>query len=87
MCLPPLPEDGPTFEVEFPEVESLDEDDSLPSATTSPDEVVEETEQEEEDEQPLKRQRRDKAKVVVEDSPSERVELRDDGDSGSSSPA
>ena len=86
-CLPPLPEDGPTLEVEFPEVEPVDDDDFLPSATISPDEVAEETELEEEDEQPLKRQRRDKAKAVVEESPSKRVELRDDGNSGSSSPS
>ena len=84
-CLPPLPEGGVTFEVEFPEVEPADEDDSVPSATTSPDEEVEETEQDDEEEHPPKRRRQDKAKSAG--SPSKKMALEDDGDSGSSSPS
>ena len=86
-CLPPLPEGGPTFEVELPEVEPIDAEDSLPSANTSPTEAVGESEEEEVDEQPLiKRQHREKATTAAEVSTSERMELHDDGDSGSSTP-
>ncbi|KAM0894989.1 hypothetical protein ACQ4PT_024141 [Festuca glaucescens] len=86
-CLPPLPEGGSTFEVELPEVEPIDTEDSLPSANTSPTESVGDSEEEEVDEAPLtKRPRRERTSSVVEASAPEKAELRDDGDSGSLSP-
>ena len=59
----PLPENGTTFEVEFPEVEPADKDFSIPSASISHEEEVEETEQND-DEQLPKCRWLDKAKAV-----------------------
>ena len=69
-------------------MEPIDAEDSLPSANTSPTEAVLDSEEEEIDEAPLvKRPRREQASTTVEASASEKVELCDDGDSGSPSPS
>ena len=74
--------------MELPEVEPVDAEDSLPSANTSPNEAVGDSEEEEIDEVPLvKRPRREQVSTAVEASAFEKVELRDDGDSGSRSPS
>ena len=67
-------------------MEPIDTEDSVPSANTSPTEGGGDSE-EEIDEHPLvKRPRREPAPTAAEASASEKVDLRDDGDSGVSSP-
>ena len=68
-------------------MEEIDAEDSVPSANTSPTERGGDSEEEEEEEPPLfKRLRRERASIAAEASASEKVDLRDDGDSGVSSP-
>ena len=94
--LPPLPEDGPTYETEVTVEAKGGDESTLPSATTSPTEEVEEEGVEEAQDKELAttddvsevptRKRRRAAQVVSSSmsSPAKESDVRDDGDSGSS---
>ena len=94
--LPPLPEDGPTYETEVTVGAKVGDESPLPSATTSPTEEVEEEGVEEaQGKEPATtddvsevpaRKRRRAAQVMSSStsSPAKESDVRDDGNSGSS---